>query len=204
MKQHSRVFTIKEQLQNIVCASKSFVVLRSKRKSGLLNKRLKERIMLAVTEVNGCQMCSFVHTKIALQSGMSRENIQKILSGDTSSIPVEDAVAVLFGQHFADQLEDPTDEAIYRLVEEYGFEKAELIVAACNMITMTNGMGISMDHLWRRIRFKKADKSKVLYELFNPLLTMTLFPIFISFHFMKTVYKKASLLPNKYAYKMKA
>ncbi|QMS85079.1 carboxymuconolactone decarboxylase family protein [Candidatus Xianfuyuplasma coldseepsis] len=198
MTHQSRVFSIKEQLQNIVCASKSFVLLRSKRRTGLMNKKLKERIMLAVTEVNGCQMCSFVHTKIALQSGMTKEQIQEILNGDTSNIPVEDAVAVLFGQHFADQKEDPTDDAIYRLVDEYGFEKAELIVAVCNMITMTNGMGISMDHLWRRIRFKSVAQSRFLYELFNPLLTMFLFPVFSLFHFMKTLYKKASLLPNKY------
>ena len=194
----SRVFTIKEQFQNIICASKGFVLLKTSKKTGLMNKKLKERIMLAITEVNGCSMCSYVHTKIALNSGMPSENIQSILAGDTSCIPVEEAVAVAFGQHFAYSKERPDGEAIARLVEEYGFNKADLIVAVSNMITMTNGMGISMDHLWQRLRFKRAPESRFLYELINPLMTMILFPIFVSVNFMKTTVSNVHLLPNKY------
>ncbi|MFC0273464.1 carboxymuconolactone decarboxylase family protein [Metabacillus herbersteinensis] len=32
--------------------------------------------MLAVTEVNGCEFCSYSHTKIALEQGMSQEEIK--------------------------------------------------------------------------------------------------------------------------------
>jgi AhpD family alkylhydroperoxidase len=38
--------------------------------------------MLAVTEVNGCEMCSYAHTKMALEAGLSNDEIQQMLAGD--------------------------------------------------------------------------------------------------------------------------
>lgn len=190
MKQDTRVFRVREQLSNIVLGSKSFIVLKYHRKSGLMNKKLKERIMLAITEVNGCSMCSYVHTQIALSSGMSKEDIAKILNGDTTTIPDSDAVAVMFAQEFAYTKENPSTESYNRLVSEYGKKKANLIVAACHMITMTNGMGTSMDYLYNRLRFKRYKKSNILVELLNPLLTMLLFPPLTIFNFFRCRYLK--------------
>jgi len=201
MKQNqSRVFKIREQLRNIHYGAKGFVLLKTSKKSKIMNKKFKERIMLAITEVNGCTMCSYVHTKIALSSGMPRENIQAILSGDTSCVPVDEAVGVIFGQHFADSLETPSKESIERLVEEYGFKKAELILAACNMITMTNGMGTSMDYLFNRIKFKKNKKSNILLEICNPLFTMILFPVFVVYNYLISLFTHVRLLGKAYQF----
>lgn len=194
MKNNSRLFTIPEQLKNIYKASQAFVLLRTSKKTKLMNKKFKERIMLAITDVNGCAMCSFVHTKLALSSGMSREHIQELLNGDTSKVPLEEAVGVLFGQHFADSREDPSSEAINRLIDEYGPQKAELVVAACHMITMTNAMGIGMDNFYHRVQFKKVKGSRLYRELFNPLFTMILFPVLTLFFFMRRPIIKIKLL----------
>ncbi|UTB33936.1 MAG: carboxymuconolactone decarboxylase family protein [Methanobacterium sp. ERen5] len=51
-------------------------MFKAKRKKELSQKFI-ERIMLAVTEVNGCEICSYAHTKRALESGMSNEEIKK-------------------------------------------------------------------------------------------------------------------------------
>lgn len=189
----SRVFSIKEQIGNIYFGSKSFVLLKTSRKYRLMNKKLKERIMLAITEVNGCTMCSYIHTKLALSSGMKSEDIKSILGGDTTSIPLEEAVAVMFGQNFAYSKEVPSKESINRLYEEYGEQKAKLVIAVCYMITMTNGMGTSMDYLYSRLRLKKNKKSNILIELLNPLLTMLLFPIFVLLLFPKVTYSNRKL-----------
>lgn len=190
---NKRVFSIKEQLRNIYFAAKSFVLLRKSKKYKLINKKFKERIMLAVTEVNGCEMCSFVHTKIALSSGMTREEIKSILDNDHTNIPVEESVALIFSQHFAYSKESPSNEALERIIEDYGKQKAELILAVCNMITMTNGMGTSMDYFYSRLRFKRNKKSNILIEVFNPLLTMVLFPVFTLFFFVICFFKKPVL-----------
>jgi len=194
----SRVFTVSEQLKNIYYGAKGFVLLKTSKKYRLMNKKFKERIMLAITEVNGCTMCSFVHTKIALSSGMSNESIQALLNGDTTNVPIDEAVAVLFGQHFASSMEHPDEDAITRLVTEYGFQKAELVLAACNMITMTNGMGTSLDYLAHRLQFKRNKQSRIVSELLNPLLTMILFPMFVLYYFLVSVFTHVKLLSKNY------
>lgn len=199
MKQ-SRIFTIKEQLKNIYYGAKGFVFLKTSKKKKVMNPCLKERIMLAVTHVNGCSMCSFVHTKLALSTGMTDDDIKQLLDGDYTNVPQEDAVAVLFGQHFADSKENPSEDTIHRLIERYNVGKAEAILAACNMITMTNGMGISMDQFYHRLQWKRNRQSNILSEVFNPLLTILLFPPLVLGFFLKGLVSNIKILPSKYRY----
>lgn len=191
---HKRVFRIRDQIKNIYLAAKSFVLLKKSKKHRLMNKKLKERIMLAVTEVNGCSMCSFVHTKLALSSGMSSKEINNILDGIHNDIPIEDSVAVVFAQHFADSSENPSGEALSRLIEEYGSKKSELILAACNVITMTNGMGTSMDYLYSRLKFNRNKESNIVLEILNPLLTMVLFPLLVIGFYVKNIFSRPRLI----------
>ena len=51
-------------------------ILRKNRKIKTVDEAFIERIMLAVTEVNGCAVCSYAHTKMALESGFSIEEIE--------------------------------------------------------------------------------------------------------------------------------
>lgn len=194
-----RVFKINEQIKIIAKAAKGFVLLRSSRKTKLMNKKLKERIMLAITEVNGCELCSYIHTSIALKSGMTREQIKLILGGDTSNIPIEDAVAVMFGQEYAYSKENPSINSIDRLINDYGIQKANLVMAACHMITMTNGMGISMHLFLNRIKFKADKRSNIMLEIMIPLFTMILFPPLVIYNMLKTLFttnKKINLIYN--------
>lgn len=194
---NSRVFRVKEQVKNIYLGAKGFVLLKSSKKKKIMTKLLKEEIMLAITEVNGCTMCSFVHTKIALSSGMSTADIKKILDGNTNDIPIEDAVAVLFAQNYAYAKEQVSTEGLRRIIEEYGIKKSELILAACNMITMTNGMGTSMDHFYKRLLFKRNRNSNIASELLNPLFTMLLFPPLVIFFILYRLFSKITLINDK-------
>ncbi len=50
----------------------------------ITNKRLishgfRERLMLAVTAVNGCRYCSYFHARQALKSGLTPEEISRLL-----------------------------------------------------------------------------------------------------------------------------
>lgn len=194
MEKLSRLFTIKEQIRNINRGTKGFVLLRRSKKHKIMNKRLKEEIMLSVTYVNGCEMCSFVHTKVALNSGMDAKEITGILSGDHAEILETNAVAALFGERYADAKDNPDIDSINRLIDEYGERKAELIIAACQMITMTNGMGISLDNLWKRVKFKRNKSSRLTSEVFNPLFTMVLFVPLVLFHFVISLFKPLNIL----------
>ncbi len=47
------------------------------RRNRELDQKFVERLMLRVTEVNDCALCSYAHSKRALESGMTSEEIQK-------------------------------------------------------------------------------------------------------------------------------
>ena len=77
--------------------------MKKAKKKKELSPEFIERIMLGVTEVNGCEVCSYAHTKMALEQGMAAEEIQQLLAGSTDNIPVEEMPAYLFAQHYADR-----------------------------------------------------------------------------------------------------
>lgn len=195
---NNRLFTIKEHFKIVKRAAKSFNVLRHVKKNKLFNKQFKERIMLAVTTVNGCELCSYVHTKISLSSGMSHDEIRQILQGSKDDIPENELIGVLFGEHYAFSHEKPDQEAIDTLIKEYGTDKAKIICAILGMITMTNSMGIAMAAFKERVKFKRIKGSKLHNEILIPLTTMLFFPILFLYFKVKHIFKTptCSIIPN--------
>jgi len=114
--------------------------------------------MLAVTAVEGCRYCSYFHAKQALKSGISSEEINQLLSGDVDSCPEEEAVAVIYAQHWAESNAHPAPEAILKLQQTYGVEKAEAIHLMLQMIRLGNLLGNSWDYLLYRISFGKRQR----------------------------------------------
>ena len=107
-----------------------FLLKKSGRIRDLLRKKIlsgsfRERLMLAVTSVYSCRYCSWVHAREAFRSGVNQEEVARLLKGSVDSCPEEEAVAVLYAQHWADSDTKPDHEAIQRLQETYGIEKEE-------------------------------------------------------------------------------
>jgi len=109
--------------------------------------------MLAVTAVNDCRYCSYFHTKQALKSGITTEEISGLLAGDVANCPQDEAVAVIYAQHWAESDAHPDPEAVKRLQQTYGREKTEAIHLILRMIRMANLLGNSWDYLIYRISF---------------------------------------------------
>jgi len=143
-------------------------VLRANR-SGILRNDFTERLMLAVTAVNKCAMCSYAHTKMALETGMSIDEINAMLSGDLSDVPPDETSAILFAQHYADSRSKPSKEAWDSVVRQYGYEKSLAILGAIRMIMIGNTYGIPFGSLLARFSKKSANipdsRSSVGYEL---------------------------------------
>ncbi len=143
----------------------------------LLSRQFIERIMLAVTEVNGCEVCAYGHTKMALEHGMSHEEIGRILSGDTSSIDEDELVAVMFAQHYADTRGNPSAGSWERVIDHYEKEKALVILSATRMIMIGNIFGIPLSALLRRLKRKKVLKTNPFYEITMLLGLLILGPV---------------------------
>jgi AhpD family alkylhydroperoxidase len=119
----------------------------------LVSPAFRERLMLAVTAVNGCRYCSYFHTRQALKSGITAEEISDLLAGDVANCPQDEAVAVIYAQHWAESDAHPDPEAVRRLQQTYGREKTEAIHLVLRMIRMANLLGNSWDYLIYRISF---------------------------------------------------
>ena len=149
---------------------------RAKRNDGLTTE-FAERIMLAVTEVNGCALCSYAHARIALEAGLRNEEIQNMLAGDMADIPTEELPAVLFAQHYAQSRGEPAHETWDRIVEIYGLLRAYGILGAIRMITMGNAFGIPFGSFLNRFKGKPDKRSNILYELRVMIFGTLLMPI---------------------------
>ena len=129
--------------------------LREITRKKLISPAFRERLMLAVTTVNGCRYCSYFHTKQALKSGVSQEEVSQLLSGDIANIPEDEAVAVIYAQHWAESDAHPDPEALKKVQQTYGIEKTEAIHLMLRMIRMGNLLGNSWDYFLYRISFGK-------------------------------------------------
>ncbi len=110
----------------------------------------KERLMLAVTQVNGCQMCSYAHAQKALKAGVADEEIRSLLEGDMGVVPPEQMRAVLFAQHYADSRGNPDPETLVRLRASYD-SQAEAILAVIREIMAGNCFGIPLGSAKKRL-----------------------------------------------------
>ena len=140
--------------------------LRAATRSGRVSRAFAERIMLAVTQVNGCRYCRYAHARAALAAGVTEAEIGHLLEGALGKLPAEEVVALTFAQHYAETGGRPDPAAWQRLVDVYGPDTARDIVAYIRMITMGNLLGNTFDALLYRLTLRPtAPGSSFLQEV---------------------------------------
>ena len=77
-----RLYSLGEIYTILVDGIRTMPHLARAKRRHVLTPQDMERIMLAVTEVNGCVVCSYAHAKMALETGMSHDEIREMLAGD--------------------------------------------------------------------------------------------------------------------------
>lgn len=124
-----------------------------------------ERIMLAVTEVNGCALCSYGHARFALDAGMSPGEVRALLGGVADGVPDDELPAIGFAQHYAASRGHPDEEAWSDLVAAYGRQEARGILGAVRVMMWGNAVGIPPSSLLGRLRGRPDPGSSLGYEL---------------------------------------
>jgi len=119
----------------------------------LINKEFQERLMLAVTAVNGCRYCSYYHTKIALEVGISSQELAQLLDGSLMNSPEEEKIALLYAQHWAEQSGYPEQDFIKKLAKTYEKKQVDAINLAIRTINFGNLMGNTFDYFLYKISF---------------------------------------------------
>ncbi|MCF7932972.1 MAG: carboxymuconolactone decarboxylase family protein [Acholeplasmataceae bacterium] len=145
-----------------------------------VSKKTIERLMLAVTEVNGCEVCSFAHTKMALKQGFTKEEIHAMLTASGEFIPKEEAVAIFFAQHYAESKGTPAKESYERFIATYGKKNGRVMRHAIQMMMYANLTGLPISALAARFKKRPYPESSFGYELFmilsTPLITILALP----------------------------
>lgn len=177
-----KLYSVKESYHISYKGIRTIKYMFRARKNKELSPKFIERIMLAVTEVNDCAICSYAHSKMALEKGMSNEEIHKMLTGILEDVPEEELTAVMFAQHYADKRGNPSIESWHRLVEIYGLSKAEGILGSVRIIMIGNVYGIPWSSFFNRIRGKPDKRSSLSYEIIMMLGT-----IFVPFSFVHAI-----------------
>jgi AhpD family alkylhydroperoxidase len=130
-----------------------------------LDPAFRERLFLAVTQVNGCRYCSYYHAKQALLSGVSDEEIQGLEDGLLDHCPQGELPALCYAQHWAEMDARPEEEARSRVLETYGTETAARIELALRMIRMGNLTGNLFDYILFRLSFGLVDVDRPLKRI---------------------------------------
>ncbi len=119
-----------------------------------LNPAFRERLMLAVTEVNLCRYCRTFHVGQARQAGISIEEITVYLKGIIPvEVPDEQKLAVCYAKHWAETNSQPDPDYIDQVKETYGDDGFKAINMVLRMITMGNLLGNTWDYLLFNISF---------------------------------------------------
>lgn len=152
---------------------------RKARAAKAISDAFSERLMLAVTEVNGCALCSYAHAQMALESGMGEPEIENMLAGELGDAPHAELPAILFAQAYADSRGKPSKAAWGKVVETYGDEAAAAILSSIRIIMIGNTYGIPFGSLKSRVSRKKDTRdarSSLGYEL---VMLLTLIPFLV-------------------------
>lgn len=129
------------------------------------SRALQEEVMLAVTSVNDCRYCDWVHTGLALEAGVDLADLHATLSGDGRRLSERDAAAVFYAQHFAETQRQPTAQARARLHAHFSPAEVRELEAFIDLIWFANLSGNSADAVLARLRGQTVPEGHMIAEL---------------------------------------
>jgi hypothetical protein len=131
-----------------------------------INRDFIRKLMILVSEVNGCSYCSWFHTQMALFLGsIDPYVIENILSTEIGQKVSEyELVGLAYAQHYAATNKNPDPEATIILHEYYGKEKAECIKTCIDIIYTFNLAGNTFDAFLSRLKGQRAQYNNFWFE----------------------------------------
>jgi AhpD family alkylhydroperoxidase len=182
---NKRFYTPRTFLRDLYGILQSLSSIMETARSRRMSRAFVEKIMLVVTQVNGCRYCEYGHTKMALRSGVRLDEIEKLSSLEFKDFQPEQIPALEFARHYAECSGKPSANALKSLEDCYGEETSQDILNYIRMITLGNLSGNAADAFISRLRGAPAPGSSFLSELalfvlFSPVILPILLAMKVS------------------------
>lgn len=144
-----------------------------------ITRAFVEKIMTVTTAANGCTYCAWYHAKAAVASGISAEEVKRLLDLQFHATASDyEIMALLYAQQYAETNRRPEPQMTARLFDTYGQRTAKHIMLVIRMISFGNLLGNTWDAVLSRFKGRPAPESNVAFELAFFLLTSWfMFPV---------------------------
>jgi len=141
-----RIYSISGFVHDLVVVVKGSGLAIHTMWGNTISPQFRQRLMLAVTGVNGCRYCTYLHSREALRAGLTQEEIKFLLGGLFENVPEQEVKALLYAQHWADTNAQPDAQTRSYLYETYGAKKYRVMEMALLLIRIGNLCGNSFDY----------------------------------------------------------
>ena len=159
-----RVFTPKTLIEIVSELARDLPTLPSTFASGRISPAFRERILLAVTSVNRCRYCQWVHTDLAVANGMTTSDVSALLGSDTNNVPENEKAALVYALHYAETNRNPHPAQRDKLVATYGEDAARDIENYIRLIFFSNLTGNTFDSFLSRMRGESGSDGNAVFE----------------------------------------
>lgn len=112
--------------------------LRNVPRKEKISPRFRTMLMLAVSQVNQCAYCSYLHARRALEEGIAQEEITAIVENVGRRVDRSEAAGVLFAQQMAETKGNPSAVSCKTLERCYGTYQALQIRAFTQSVLFGN------------------------------------------------------------------
>ena len=124
---------------------------------GRVDDALRERVMLAVSRVNACRGCTFVHTRWALRSGVTPAELDAIGLADLGRLDRRSRAAVVYATALAEtRFRSPARPDVAAAVTaELTPAEIEAVEAVARMMAFANLTASTAEAMLGRLRLRR-------------------------------------------------
>jgi AhpD family alkylhydroperoxidase len=121
---------------------------------GRLDEPLRERVMVAVSRVNACRGCTFVHTRWALRSGVTADELDAIGLTDLGRLDRRSRAAVVYATALAEDRfrKPPPPEIATAVAAELTPSEMDAVEAVARAMAAANLTASTAEALVDRLR----------------------------------------------------
>ncbi|RDI63329.1 carboxymuconolactone decarboxylase family protein [Nocardia pseudobrasiliensis] len=127
---------------------------------------LREQVTLAVSEVNGCGFCTYIHQETALAAGADIRELAAFAGLDPETVDEDHVIAIMWAQSRAEAGMGEAGEHLERAVtQRFTAQQRRDLDTVIRWMTLSNLAGNTLEALIRRVRGRKVPGSRLFDEL---------------------------------------